>query len=146
MPVPLIFDGIEMVLEHDPAHRGRERQIRPVLVLLGARGGSFASIFSPAPSGLTGVDGGGSALAARGAAGLDLGDHRADRDRVADRDELLAHRAGDRRVDLDRDLVGLEARDRLVRATASPGCFSHAPSVASVIDSPSVGTLTSVAI
>ena len=31
-------------------------------------------------------------------------------------------------------------------ATASPGCFSHSPSVASVIDSPSVGTLTSVAI
>ena len=28
---------------------------------------------------------------------------------------------------------------------ASPGCLSHSPSVASVIDSPSVGTLTSVA-
>jgi hypothetical protein len=31
-------------------------------------------------------------------------------------------------------------------ATGSPGCFSHSPSVASVIDSPSVGTRTSVAI
>src|SRR5687767_15464026 len=30
--------------------------------------------------------------------------------------------------------------------TASPGFFSHWPSVASVIDSPSVGTLTSVVI
>jgi hypothetical protein len=29
-------------------------------------------------------------------------------------------------------------------ATASPGCFSHWPSVAWVMDSPSVGTVTSV--
>ncbi len=31
-------------------------------------------------------------------------------------------------------------------ATASPGCFSHSPTVASVTDSPSVGTVISVAI
>jgi len=29
-------------------------------------------------------------------------------------------------------------------ATASPGCFSHWPKVASVMDSPKVGTVTSV--
>ena len=110
---------IEMVLEHDPAHRGRQGQMRPVLVLLLAALGAsaFGSIFSPAPSGLTGVDSGsfGSAAASRGAAArLDMRDHRADRDSVADLGQLLAHRPGDRRVDLDRDLVGLEAGDRLV--------------------------------
>ena len=48
------------------------------------------------------------------AAFVDPRDHRADRDRVAFLDQLLGEHAGDRRRHLDRDLVGLEAGDRLV--------------------------------
>ena len=45
---------------------------------------------------------------------IDRGEHRADLHGVADRDGVLAHDAGDRRRHFDRDLVSLEAGDRLV--------------------------------
>ena len=118
LPVPLIFDGIEMMLEHDPAHGGRQGQVRHRLGIARPRCSLRSAGFSPAPAGIDRASRLGDARpsgAAAAAPASRSGDHRADRDRVAVRDQLLAHRAGDRRRHLDRDLVGLEAGDRLVR-------------------------------
>ena len=46
LPVPLIFDGIELMLEHDAAHRGRQGDsgvaciVAPAPAVAGSRGGS----------------------------------------------------------------------------------------------------------
>ena len=56
----------------------------------------------------------------------------------------LGQHAGGRRGHFDRHLVGLELDQRLVGATASPTFLNHLPTVASVTDSPRVGTRISV--
>ena len=118
LPVPLIFDGSRWCSSTIRRTAGDRVRCGPSSSssAAGAAGASLAPTFSPGPFGLTGVDSGSSALAAGALRRRPRsGDHRADRDSVADRDQLLAHRAGGGRVDLDRDLVGLEAGDRLVR-------------------------------
>ena len=121
LPVPLILDGSTLMLEHRAAHRRRQgrRRCRPSsassrLAWQRARPGAAASALGRRRCGR--ADRGRLPRARRRPrrAFVDPRDHRADRDRVAFLDELLAHHAGDRRRHLDRDLVGLEAGDRLV--------------------------------
>jgi hypothetical protein len=112
---------VEAVLEHQAAHRrGQGEAAASAVVRLSSRGSTFScgspsgrSRRPPADGRRSGGCGGGRRGAAAPAR-FDPGDQRADGDRVAFGDELLAHRAGDRRGHLDRDLVGLEAGDRLV--------------------------------
>ena len=70
----------------------------------------------------------------------DRAEQRADRDRIAVLGRDVGQHAGGRRRHLERDLVGLELDQRLVDRTASPGLLEPLPMVASVTDSPSVGT------
>ena len=106
------------MLEHRAADRRRERG--------GGVAGAGAGLIAIACAGLVlgGSSGGGGcgrgglgSLGGRGGGavtGVDRSEHRADLHGVADGNRVLAHDAGDRRRDLDRDLVGLEAGDRLV--------------------------------
>ena len=120
LPVPLIFDGSSLMLEHRAAHRRRQRQMRPSASCSSSASApsarSRASGFSPAPAGLIGVADRGRAAGARGAAApSSIRAITAPTATVSPSgDDLLAHHAGDRRRHLDRDLVGLEAGDRLV--------------------------------
>ena len=144
------------MLEHRAAHRGRQRRDVVVGCGLGSCGAGSGACRSPRSAGVSPAPAGfvvarrrpaRASPQRRGRTLVDRRDHRADRDRVAFLDQLLAQHAGDRRGHLDRDLVGLEAGDRLVgRDRRRRASSATAPSVPSVIDSPSAGTLTSVAI
>ena len=79
------------------------------------------------------------AAAAAGAV-RDLAEQRADGDRVAGLRRDVGQDAGGGRRHFQRDLVGFQLDQRLVHRDASPGCLNHLPTVASVTDSPRVGT------
>ena len=57
------------------------------------------------------------------------------------RNQVLGQHAGDRRRHFDADLVGFEAGDGLIGRDGLAGLLEPLAEVASVIDSPSVGTL-----
>ncbi len=105
------------MLEHQAAHRGRQGGDAVAGLFARRRGGRGRGGF--------GLGGGGnrSGGGRRGLAvtGLDRRDHRADIDRIAHRDNLLAHHPGDGRGHFDRDLVGFEAGDRLVERNRLAG-------------------------
>ena len=147
LPVPLTVAGIDAVFEHRAAHR---------------RATARRARRSVAGAGLVAVAGAGSAwrggAALRSRRGAGAGGSGGAVPRRSSRSSrrparcrrpataCCAHHAGDgRRAPRPRPCRSRGWRSARRPATASPGCFSHSPRVASVIDSPSAGTLTSVA-
>ena len=76
-----------------------------------------------------------------GSAVRNRAEHRADRHVAALGGAGSRRACRPRRRHLERHLVGFQFDDRLVASTRSPGCFSHFATVASVTDSPRLGTL-----
>ena len=148
MPVPLILRRIETMLEHRPAHRRRERRIghrRPSAAAGSAHARSPRSAgVSPAPAGLASRRAGGRCAGCR---------RRRQQSRSRSIRAITAPTAtvsptltscspitpatgegtSTATLSVSRLAIGSSA------ATGSPGCFSHSPSVASVIDSPERG-------
>ena len=148
LPVPWTVD-VDAALGRDLAHRRRDRHFgggcggfragcRPAWLLgghlLGRTGRARPPAWWRSP---------GAGLGGGGAFG-DLAEQRADRDGLAVLDRDLGQHAGGRRRHFDGHLVGFELDQRLVDGDGSPGCLNHWPMVASVTDSPRVGTRMSV--
>jgi hypothetical protein len=109
LPEPDTSAGVDLVLGHQLLGRRRGRHVRPAL---GGRGGRF-SLGSRRFAFRLGLG----LRLGRGRSTLAFGDlcqQRVDLDRLAVLGENFAQGSGDRRGNLDRDLVGFQFHQRLV--------------------------------